>query len=67
MTVTVNCAACGQGFQMDVDEEGWKLEMVQNLVKTTVVCNRCADLHESKRRSDYFAKKQVAKGSNQPF
>lgn len=66
MTVTVNCAACGQGFQMDVDEEGWKLGVIQTLVKI-VLCERCAHLKESKKRSEYFARKQVAKGSNQPF
>lgn len=66
MTVTVNCVACGQSFQMDVDEEGWRLGVIQKLVRV-LRCNRCADLIESKKRSEHYAQKQIAKGPTEPF
>ena len=66
MTVTVTCIACQQRFQMDVDDDGWKLPVIQNLVKT-VGCNRCADFEESKKRSKYWARKMVGTHNGHPF
>lgn len=56
MTVTVTCIECGQPFTMDVDEEGWKVPAIQELAKTAR-CNKCFDLIESKKRSQYYAQK----------
>lgn len=66
MTVTVNCSACGQTFQMDVDEEGWKLGVIQNLVRV-IVCDQCADLKESKKRSEWYERKMAGTRDGNPF